>query len=191
MHDISLFGIDVALAVESLDEVAVLAERVVAVQPHPRHDRHIQNDVDGVGYFDADFRERGTDHAHGIGNDVHLSALHLSARNLAAKGVRLGGIHPVVDGTRVLLILAADERARLYAGDVVLRRAVIVATGQFFLVELDHLARFARFLPERFELRFAPVDPYDFVGLRELRAFLYEIEYFPILGKSLHLYDLR
>ena len=41
VHDIALLGIDVALAVQTFDEVAVLAQNVVAVKPDAGHDRHV------------------------------------------------------------------------------------------------------------------------------------------------------
>ena len=177
------------LRVEALDEVAVRAELIIAGKPDARHDGHVEDDVDGVGHLDADLGEGGADDAHRIGDDVHRPALHLAAGDVGAHLVCVGGRHPVVGGACVLLVAAADERAVLDAGDVVLRGAVIVAAGEFLLVELDHLARLASLLAERFQLRLAPVDPHDLVGLREGGALLDEGDDLLVLRRISHIFS--
>ena len=134
VHDVTLFGIHVAFAVEPFDKVAVFSERFQTIGSYARHDRHIEYNVNGVGHFNSDFGKRRADNAHGVGNDIHGASFHLSARDLAAQRVGFDRIHPIIDGTRVVLILTADKRTRFHTRNVVFRRAVIVATGQFFLI---------------------------------------------------------
>lgn len=132
VHDISLFGIDVALAVEALDEIAVFAQLVEAHRADSGHDFHVENDVNGVGDLDTDLGEGGSDHAHGIRNDVHGSALHFAAGDLLHHFVGLIGRHPFYDGMRhgVLFLSAANERSVLDASDVVFGRSVQIAVGK-------------------------------------------------------------
>ena len=153
-------------------------------------DRHVEHDVDGIGHFDADLGEGRSDQAHRIGNDVHRPALHLSAGDVRAHLIGFLGIHPVVGGAGVFLLAAADERTVLNAGNVVLRGAVVVAAGKFFLIELEHLARFARFLAQRCKLLFASVDPDDVVRAGELGALFDERNDFLVLGGVCHIFFL-
>ena len=189
--DVALLGIDVTLCVEALDKVAVLAQCFEAVEPDARHDAHIEDDVDGVGDFDADAGEGGTDATHRIRDDVHRSALHLAAGDLAEHGISLRGVHPIVGGAGVLCVAAADERARFDAGNVVFCRAVIVASGELLLIEAEHLARAARFFAKGVDLSFTAVDPNDLVGLGELGAVLHKVKYLLIFGVNLRHKDLR
>ena len=181
VHDPSVLLVDVALCVETLDEIAVLAERVQALLAHARHDDHIQNDIDGIGDLDADLGECGTDHAHRIGDNVHRSSLHLAARNVLAHLVTLFGALPDVRGTRVLFLGQADDRSRLYARNVVDRRSVQIAIGKEFLIEFDHLARGDRLCAKRLDLLLRAVDPDDLVRRRESRALLDKLQYFLII----------
>ena len=189
VQDVALFGIDVALAVEALDEIAVLAQLVQAHLAHAGHDLHVQDDVDGVGHFDADAGEGGADHAHRIGNDVHRSALHFAAGDIRRHLICLFGIHPLDDGMRhrVLFPAAADKGPVLHAGDVVLRRPVQIAVGKQLFVELDHLARRHGFRPQGVPLRFAAVDPDDLVRAGERRAVLDELQHFLVVGHVGHI----
>ena len=191
VHDIALLGVDIALCVEALHKVAVLAECFKAVEPDARHDAHIEDDVDGVGDLDADAGEGGADDAHRIGDDVHRSALHLAARDLAEHGISFLGVHPIVGGACVLFVAAADERARFDAGDVIFRRAVVVAAGEFLLVEAEHFARAASFFAKGVDLSLAAVDPDDLIGLSELGAVLHKVKYLLIFGVTLRHNDLR
>ena len=170
VHDISLFGIDVALAVETFHEVAVFAELFVAIHADARHDFHVEYNVDGIGNLDADFRERRADYAHRIGNNVHRSALHLAAGDFAYQLIRLLRIHPLYDGMRhsVFFFSGADERTIFHAGYVVFCGSVQIAIGQKLFVQLDH---------------FAAVDPHDFIGLGKLCAVFHELQYFLVFRK--------
>ena len=61
----------------------------------------------------------------------------------------------------------------------------MVVIESFFLIEFDHLARFARLFPEGCDLLLAAVDPNNLVGLGELRAFVDEIENLLVLRQCL------
>ena len=95
-------------------------------------------------------------------------------------------LHPVVGGTGVLFLLGADEGASFDARDVVDRGTMQIAPGQKLLIELDHLARGARFRSQRFELFLAAVDEHDLIGRAEsdalvdeiLKAFVFEFHFY-------------
>ena len=71
VHNISLVGINVALSVQTLDKIAVLAKRVKTFLADAGHNVHIENYVNGIGYLDTDLREIAADNAHRIGDNVH------------------------------------------------------------------------------------------------------------------------
>ena len=81
-------------------------------------------------------------------------------------GIHLLGVHPVVGGTRVLLLFAADEGPALHPGHVGGVRPVEIAAREFFLVEFVHFAGGAGFLPELFQLGLAAVDPNHLIWFR-------------------------
>ena len=188
VHDVSLFGVDVARAVEALDEIPVFTQLIQAHFAHAGHDHHVQNDIDGVGYFDADLGERRSDHAHGIGNDIHGLALHLALCNAVSQVIRLFGVHPFDDGMRhgILFVAAADEGSVLHAGNVVGLGAVQIAIGQLFLIETDELAGANGLFFERRSLFLAAVDPDDLIGRCDRRALFNELKYLFVVGKCGH-----
>ena len=178
--------VDIRLGVQPAHEISVGAQRVQHLLTHAGHDRHIQHDIDAVGELDADLGEGRAHGAHGIGDDVHRPALHRALEDALQHLVRLILLHPVVGGTCVLLLLGADESATLDARNVVDRRAMQIATGQQLLIELDHLARGARFRSQCFELFLTAVDEHDLVGRAEsdalvdeiLKAFVFEFHFY-------------
>ena len=174
--DIALAFVDIRLGVQSLDEVAV-PQRIQDVLSHAGHDRHIQNDVNGIGQLDADLGKGRTDRPHGVGNDVHGSPLHRAAVEIFQHRVGFVRIHPVVDGAGRIPVFRADKRAVLHARDVVDRRAVQITSGEKFLVQFDEFARGDGFRAQRVQLRLAPVDPDDLVRLTEIFAFFHKSEY--------------
>ena len=88
------------------------------VGAHPRHHPHRGGDVGGVGDLHAEHRLLGLEVAHHERDDVHRAALHAALVELAHDGLHLVGRHPVVGGTRVLLVDRADVGAVLDARHV-------------------------------------------------------------------------
>ena len=176
MHNVSFIGVDVALRVETFDEVAVFAERVKAVFAYARHYIHIEHYINRVRNFYAYFCKVAAYHSHRIGNYVHRPAFHRAAGYFACKFVSLSGVHPIVDGTRVLFVFRAYKRSVLYARNVVDFRAVQIAVGQKIFVKLNEFSAFYGFFFERFNLCRASVNPHDFIGLGEFRTLCDEIE---------------
>ena len=82
----------------------------------------------------------------------------------------------------VLFLSAANERSVLDASDVVFGRSVQIAVGKQLFVEFDELAGSDRFRTESVPLRFAAVDPDDFVRLSERRAVFDEFKHFLVLS---------
>ena len=129
VHNIAFVRVDVALSVEALNKIAVLAYCVKHLLADARHNYHVKNNVNRVGNFDAVLCERRADNAHRIRNDVHRSALHTAARDFVRQLACLSGVHPVVYGTGVFLCRSADESSVFHAGNVVHLRAVKIAVG--------------------------------------------------------------
>ncbi len=82
--------------------------------------------------------------------------------------MRLGGIHPVIVGAGVFLVLRADEGEVLDAGHVRRMRVRNVAAGESSLVELLELAGFFQGLLESRELGGRAVTPLDAVWSSQL-----------------------
>ena len=135
MADISLFFGEFRVRVKSLYEVAV-AERVENFLTNSRHNSHIENDVDRVGEFDTDFGEFAADRTHRVRNNVHSSAFHNAVEQTVQEFKRFARFHPVVDGRGVVFVFRTNKGSAFHSRDVVYRRAVKIATGQFFLIEL-------------------------------------------------------
>ena len=178
LADVSLFLVNVALGVQTLDPVGVLvAESVQNSLAATGHNGHIQNNIDGIGDFQTNLGELRTNRAHGIGDDVHGSAGIGASGDVIEHLVCVGGSHPVVGGTCFLFGVGADECASLNTGDVVGLGAVQIAAGELFLVELDHFAGLACFLAESLELFLGAVDPNDLIGFEKLGHFVEPCEH--------------
>ena len=130
VHYVAFVRVHVALCMESFNKVSLLAQRVKALFAYARHYIHIQYDVYTVGNLYAYFCEAAADYAHRIRYNVHSPALHRAPCNFAAKLVALSGVHPVVNGARVIFIFGAYKGSVLYARNVVYLRAVKVTVGQ-------------------------------------------------------------
>ena len=165
--DISLFFVNIALAVQAFYPVGAVAQHIPHSVAHTGHDRHIQNHVNGVGQLYANFGQRRTDGAHGVGDHVHGTALVASAGDIIQHFISFLRVHPVVGGAGLFLGVGTDERSAFHAGHVVYSRAVQVAAGQLFFVELDHFAGLAGFGAQRFELLFRAVDPNELIRINE------------------------
>ena len=76
MTDVALFGIEIAGAVQPLDEFAVIAKFIHRDLPHAGHNPHVGDNKGAVSDFDADFRHRAAERTHQIGNDVQRPSLH-------------------------------------------------------------------------------------------------------------------
>ena len=177
VDNVALFGVQVRLGVEALDEVGAVAKGVVYVKTYAGHDRHGNHNVDGVGELNAVFGKGGADDGHGVRDDIHGAALHGAVVNAVEHRLHLFGVHPVVGGAGVLLALTADEGAVLNARHVVDGGAVVDTAGKLLVVELYKLAGLVGLLAEGLKLLLGAVDPDDFVGLGEGCHLIYPAEY--------------
>ncbi len=99
-------------------ERAIGAEHVVYRASHARHHAHAHRDVRAVGEFDADVRDRAAERAHGEGHHVERTPAHATFEEFVERLAHRRGGAPVVGRPRVVLALAAYERAVLDARDV-------------------------------------------------------------------------
>ena len=185
--DISLLGVGVAGCVGTLDPVSgVGADGVEDSLADTGDDVHVADDIDGVGDFHAVFRERGADFAHGIGDDIHGLALVAAADDVVEGLVALIGIHPVVQRACLCFGGGADERSVFDTSDVVRVGSVEIAVGKLFLVEFDELAGSNGFVLQRLDLLFGPVDPNDFVRLKEVDPCLQPVKNALVVSEIFH-----
>ena len=166
--DEALVGVAIANRVDAPVEAVGRPEPVERHPSHAGHDPHGEDDVDGVGDLDAHLGEGGAGGSHDVGDDVERAPLHGSIEQAREEGPGLGGGHPVVGGPGLFLGGRTDEREVLYAGDVVLVRVVIVATGPLRLVERDEGPGRHGLLHQPVVLGLGAVAPDDAVGLEEL-----------------------
>ena len=180
--DIALFGVNVALAVQAAHPVVAVAQHVQHLFAHAGHDAHVEDNVYRVGHFDAGFGDGGADGAHGVGDNVHRTALVGSAGNIVQLGVHFLRIAPVVGGAGVLLVAAAYECAVFDAGNVVGLRSMQIAVRKQFLIQFDHFAGGNGLCAQRFDLLVAAVDPDDFIGVDQGLNFFQPAKYRNVRG---------
>ena len=120
--------------VQGRDELAVAADALEGAVTDAGHDFHGLRDVRRVRELDAVAGQVGAERSHGEGDDVHRAALHAAVVEAPHGVAHLVGVLPVVGGAGVLLVLAADERVALDAGDVARVGAREVRVGAQLLV---------------------------------------------------------
>ena len=76
LDDVPLLRVQICLGVEALDKIAVGAQSIQHVHPHPGHDGHGDDHVDGVRDLNAVLGKGRAHHTHGVGDHIHGPALH-------------------------------------------------------------------------------------------------------------------
>ena len=176
LQNVALLIVQLAFAVQAADEVIGIAQLVHDGLAHAGHDGHTDHDIDGIGDLDAHLRKAGGHRAHAERNDIHGTALHGAAQHIGSHGIGLLGVHPVVGGAAVLLLAGADKGPALHAGNIVQRGAVIIASRQLFLIQLDQLAGSHGLPAQLFQLFFTSVDPDNLIGAGQFGSVLNELQ---------------
>ena len=172
LADPAILRIHIALAVHTAHPVVRVAQYIQNSLAHSGHDVHVQHNVDRIGDLDTDLGEGRTNGTHGIGNDIHGSALVSTGSDVIEHFISLRGLHPMVGGAGVLFFSGADQSSVLHTGHVVLCGSVQIAVGQQLLVELDHLAGFHSLRLQGVDLFLRTVDPNDLRGLGQFHFFV-------------------
>ena len=154
--------------VQGVHELAVVTDLLEGLGAHAGHDAHRHHDVGGVRQLDAELRVGVADRAHAERDDVHRAALHGPPEALRHLGLHLGRIHPVVRRTGARLILGADERPGLDAGDIRGIGPCQVAVGTLLLIQLDEGARLDELGTEPIPFFLGTVSEDDPIGLEQL-----------------------
>ena len=97
----------------------IVAEALNCDLAHPGHDSHVENDVNGIGDFEADFGQGRIRRAHYVRHDEQGAAAHRAFKHSLKFRVGLGRIAPVVGRTGFLFSRCANESELLDPGDVV------------------------------------------------------------------------
>ena len=172
LADISVFGVNVAFAVKTSYPVVAVAENFKNFRADSGHDSHIENNVNGVGYFNADFCKRRADGTHRIGDDIHCSAFITVACDVIKFFIHFFRVAPVVGRTCVFLFAGADECSVLNTRNVVGLCSVKIAAGKFLFIQFDHFTRCNGFRSEGVCLIFAAVYPNNVVGIGKILDFV-------------------
>ena len=169
--DVSLFFVDVSLCMETLDEVGVVSESIENVLTCSCHNKHVEYNVDRVCKFDTDLGEVRTNNTHGVGDNVHCSALHCTLVEGCELFFGFFETHPVVCGACIVLFLCADECSAFNSCYVVNCCSVEIAVGKLFLIKLFDFACRTSLFSESFCLSIIACNPNDFVRLCEFGHF--------------------
>jgi hypothetical protein len=154
-------GIHVERAMNSAIEIIRCAELRERGGTHPRHDSHVQRNVDAIGQLDADLRERRPNRSHHVRHHVHRAPAHRSVEPSAQPRVGLGRVGPIVGRAGFFAGGSADERQLLGARDVVRVGAMNITTGTIFLIKRDENSGIDSFLREAISLGLGAVAPHD------------------------------
>ena len=176
LEDVATFFAQFTFSVQPPDKIVAVAQHIKDLLADTGHNGHADDDVDRIGDFNAHFGKRRTDRAHGKRNHIHVPAFHRTAENIGSHGIGLFGRHPVVGRAGVFFPAGADIGAAFNARNVVERRTVVIAAGQFFFAELDELTGLHRLLAQLLELLLAAVDPDNLVGLHQVPRHVDELQ---------------
>ena len=91
--------------VQTRYECAVLAENIEHLGTDAGHNVHIAHDVFGVGDFNTDFCNIGTDRTHGVGDYIERAALHASFIQVSHRLFQFNRVSPVVGWACILFFL--------------------------------------------------------------------------------------
>ena len=153
--------------VDARNERAFVAELVEHRLAHAGHDAHVDDDVGGVGDFDADFADGRIERAHRKRNDIHRAALHAALEQGEQFFLHRRRVGPVVCRAGFFLGFGADERAVLDARHVAGVRAGEVAAGALLGVQLGERAMRHQQITKRLVFFFRSVAPVDVVRLAQ------------------------
>ena len=154
------------------DEFAIGSEDFEDLVADAGHDVHVDHNISGVGDFNADFGDVGADGTHGVGDDVHGSAVHAALVESSHFGFELDGVDPVVGRTGVFFFFGSDEGTGFNAGDVGRVTAEKDAVRAEFGVESGCESGFDEFVTETVILGVGAVAPVNGIRLAELGPFL-------------------
>ena len=147
-------------------------------------DAHARRDVGRVGELHADVRDRRAERTHRERHDVQRAAAHRARVEAQHLGAHLGGVAPVVRRAGVDLVLAADERAVLDAGDVAGVAAGVEAVRSLGRVERRERARLDEAAAQRRRTR--PSEPshqWTWLGLEDRGPVLDPVDQLAIGGR--------
>ncbi len=178
VYDISVFRINLSFGMETSYKVVGLISKVLKSSlAHSCHDVHVKNNVDRICKLNAHFCEGRADRSHGVGDNVHCSALHNAVVERGQLSVHFLWIAPVVCRTRVLFASAAYESSVLNTCNVVGASSVVQAAGEFVLIKLIHfipavVGERAYLFRKSVKLFLRAVDPNDLFWLCERDHFV-------------------
>ena len=155
--------------VQAGHEAAVRAQRFGGGSSHARHHAHAHGHIGRVGDLDPDVRDGRTDGSHGEGQYVHGAPTHAAIEQALQPRLHLGGVHPIVGGTGVSGLEAADECPILDARYVRGIRSREEAAGPLIGVQADQGSGLHQFVAQAVVLCLRAVAP-DYALGRVRRA---------------------
>ena len=171
LQNIAFFCIYIAFSVLAADKIAILAQGLDNLFPNAGHDYHVEHHINAIGYFNANFGERGAYHTHRIWDNIHGAALHSAAHNFVGHGITLGRRHLVIGSASVTLFPATNKGSVLNPGHIIDSGTVIIAVWQQILIQLNHFSRAASYTAQFLNLFLAAVNPDDIIRLEQVGRF--------------------
>ncbi len=151
------------------DALDVLIDDLEYIHADPRHDPHIHDHVSGIGQLHSDLRHRRINRAHAERQDIHRASAHAAVEQSLQSAPHHVWIFPVIRRTGIVLGKRTYKGAVLYAGNIALIRARVVAIRPQLLVQPDKCALVHQLLAECLVLLFRAVDPMNVIRLGEFR----------------------
>ncbi len=156
-----------------LHEVSFTRDAFERRAAHARHEAHVQHDIGAVGDLDAAAREGRFERTHAVGHHIQRPSAHAAGEQGVHLRVSLVRGHPIVVGTRILLVRRADKGEVLDPGDVRGMRARQYAIGEGLRVERQQLLVRNQLSLQGLELGVAAVAPVNLGGLSQLGDFVH------------------
>ena len=157
--------------------VRITFEPLGCDRAHPRHYLHAEHDVNGIGYFEADFCERRSRRSHKVGNDEHRTPAHRALEHALQFAVGRARFGPVVGWSRFFFRRRANQRELLDARNVVRIRTMQIGARHFLLVQLDQHLLTARFSEQIIIFALGAIAPEDVLRLAAAPDFLHPIQH--------------
>ena len=169
-------------------KLAALAEHLNGAAAHAGHDLHVHGDVGRIRQLNADVGDWRTQRAHRERHHVHRAARHRALEQRLQRGAHVGRGHPVVGGTSVFFLFAADEGAVFNAGNVGRVTAREVGIRALGFVQLFESAGLDQLAAQAVVLFGAAIAPVNAGRLRERGHFAHPGEQANVfdVGRGLH-----
>ena len=157
--------------------VRVVAEPLNRDFSHARHDPHAEDDINGIGNFEADLGKRRIRRSHDVGDDEHRATAHRAFQQAMKFCVSFCWLSPIICRSSLLFRRCADESELLDPRDVVRIRSMQIGTRDLFLVELEQHTSLHGLIEKKLIFTIGTVAPENVFRVGERSDFVHPIEH--------------